>query len=189
MSGGATGPAPGDPDRAADTDFPLARLPTFMTDGERRSKGTKDSGAGAGRGRASTGFTDEERSALKEATQERKIVWGKDRAVDERAVAAKIEGFPEPDRTLGRRLHALITSAAPGLSPRLWYGMPAYSKDGDVLCFFQPASKFKARYQILGFNDAAKLDEGTVWPTSFAITALTPADEARIRALVSKAVA
>lgn len=134
------------------------------------------------------GFTEEERAALKETTQERKIVWGKNRADDERAVLAKITSFPEPDRSMGRRLHTLVTTNAPGLSPRLWYGMPAYSKEGEVLCFFQPASKFKARYGTLGFNDAAKLDDGTVWPISFAVKELTVSDETRISALVRKAV-
>ncbi len=133
-------------------------------------------------------LTEEERAAVKEATQERKIVWGKNRADDERAVLAKIATFPEPDRSMGQRLHSIITTSAPELSPRLWYGMPAYTKDGDVLCFFQPASKFKARYGTLGFNDAAKLDDGAVWPTSFAVKELTPSDEARISALVKKAV-
>ena len=134
-------------------------------------------------------FTEEERAAAKETARERKIVWGKNRADDERAVLAKIDTFPEPDRSMGVRLHRIITSSAPSLSPRLWYGMPAYTKDGDVLCFFQPASKFKARYGTLGFNDAAKLDEGTVWPTAFAIMELTKSDEARISATVRRAVA
>ena len=133
-------------------------------------------------------LTEEERAAVKEATQERKIVWGKNRTDDERAVLAKIATFPEPDRSMGQRLHSIITTSAPDLSPRLWYGMPAYTKDGDVLCFFQPASKFKARYGTLGFNDAAKLDDGAVWPTSFAVKELTPSDEARVSALVKKAV-
>ena len=125
---------------------------------------------------------------MREAVAERKVVWGKDRAADERAVLAKIAGFPEPDRSMGRRLHAIITSAGPGLGPRLWYGMPAYSKDGDVLCFFQPAHKFKARYGTLGFNNSAKLDDGAMWPTSFALTGLTAAEELRIEALVKRAV-
>lgn len=133
-------------------------------------------------------FSDEEQAALRETTRERKIAWGKNRADDERLVLAQIASFPEPDRSLGSRLHRIITSSAPGLSPRLWYGMPAYSKDGDVLCFFQPASKFKARYGTLGFNNAAKLDDGTFWPTSFAVTELTGAVESRIAALVKKAV-
>ncbi len=134
------------------------------------------------------GFTTEERAAAREVVQERKVVWGKNRAEDERAVLAKIAGFPEPDRSMGQRLHAIITTSAPGLSPRLWYGMPAYSVQGDVLCFFQPASKFGARYGTLGFNDRAKLDDGTIWPTYFAVKALTAADEARISALIKKAV-
>ncbi len=138
--------------------------------------------------KGSKGFSEDERSAMKEMIQERKIAWGKSRADDERAVLAKIAEFPEPDRSMGRRLHAIITSSAPELSPRLWYGMPAYSKEGDVLCFFQPASKFKARYGTLGFNDSAKLDDGTVWPTSFALVQLTTADEAKISSLVKKAV-
>jgi uncharacterized protein YdhG (YjbR/CyaY superfamily) len=133
-------------------------------------------------------FSEEERAAAKEVTHERKIVWGKNRADDERLVLAKIASFPEPDRSLARRLHSVITKSAPGLSPRLWYGMPAYSKEGDVLCFFQPASKFKARYGTLGFNDAAKLDEGAIWPTSFAVTDLTGSGEARIATLVKQAV-
>jgi uncharacterized protein YdhG (YjbR/CyaY superfamily) len=133
-------------------------------------------------------FSDEERAAAKEVTQERKIVWGKDRAGDERAVLAKIASFPEPDRSLARRLHTIITTAGPRLSPRLWYGMPAYTKEGDVLCFFQPASKFKARYGTLGFNDAANLDDGAIWPTSFAVTELTGSGETKIATLVKKAV-
>lgn len=135
------------------------------------------------------GFSDEERAAMQEYTRERKIIWGKNRAEDERAVLEKIETFPEPDRSMARRLHTIITEAAPRLSPRLWYGMPAYSSEGNVLCFFQPASKFKARYGTLGFNDAAKLDDGTVWPTSYAVKKLTPSDESRISALVKKATA
>jgi uncharacterized protein YdhG (YjbR/CyaY superfamily) len=133
------------------------------------------------------GFSEEERAAMRESTAERKIVWGRDRAEDERAVLAKIAGFPEPDRSMGQRLHAIVTKAGPGLSPRLWYGMPAYTKDGDVVCFFQPAHKFKARYGTLGFGDKAMLDEGAMWPTTFALTKLTAAEEARITALVKKA--
>ena len=125
---------------------------------------------------------------MREATQERKTVWGKDRAEDERVVLAKIASFPEPDRSLARRLHVIITTSAPGLSPRLWYGMPAYTSEGDVLCFFQPASKFKARYGTLGFNPSAKLDDGAIWPTNFAVKELTSSGETRIAALVKKAV-
>jgi uncharacterized protein YdhG (YjbR/CyaY superfamily) len=133
-------------------------------------------------------FSDEERAAAKEVTQERKVVWGKNRGDDERLVLAKIASFPEPDRSLAKRLHSIITASAPGLSPRLWYGMPAYTKEGDVLCFFQPASKFKARYGTLGFNDGARLDDGAIWPTSFAVTELTGSVETRIATLVKKAV-
>ena len=125
---------------------------------------------------------------MSDTLRERQIVWGKNRAVDERAVLAKIETLPEPDRSMARRLHTIITTAAPALSPRLWYGMPAYSNEGEVLCFFQPASKFKARYGTFGFNDSARLDDGTVWPTSFAVKELTAADEKRISALVKQAV-
>jgi uncharacterized protein YdhG (YjbR/CyaY superfamily) len=103
-------------------------------------------------------------------------------------VLAKIAEMPEPDRAMAERLHAVITSSAPTLSPRLWYGMPAYAKDGKVVCFFQGAHKFKSRYATFGFDDQANLDEGTMWPTSFALTELTAADEARIGALVKKAV-
>ena len=134
------------------------------------------------------GFSDGERAAIKERTQEQKVVWGKNRAEDERAVLAKIATFPEPDRAMANRLHAIISSAAPDLAPRLWYGMPAYTREGDVLCFFQPASKFQARYGTLGFNDGAKLDEGGMWPTGFALKELTATEEARISALVKKAV-
>lgn len=107
---------------------------------------------------------------------------------DESAVLAKIAAMPEPDRTLGKRLHAIITANAPGLSPKLWYGMPAYARDGQVVCFFQGAHKFKTRYATLGFTDKAALDEGLMWPTAFALKELTAADEARIGALVKRAV-
>jgi len=134
------------------------------------------------------GFTAEERAAAKEALQERKIVWGKNRADDERAVIAKVSQMPEPDRSISQRLHEIIQAAAPALSPRLWYGMPAYTKEGDVLCFFQPAHKFGARYGTLGFNDKARLDEGSIWPTSFAVKELNAASEAKVVALVKRAV-
>ena len=134
------------------------------------------------------GFTAEERAAAKEAVLERKIVWGKSRADDERAVVARIAQMPEPDRTLAKRLHELIEASAPVLSPRLWYGMPAYTKEGEVLCFFQPAHKFGARYGTLGFNNVALLDEGAMWPTSFAVTNLNASVEARVVALVKRAV-
>jgi hypothetical protein len=111
-----------------------------------------------------------------------------DKADGESAVLAKIAEMPEPDRVMGERLHAVIKARAPTLSPRLWYGMPAYAKDGKVVCFFQSAQKFKTRYATLGFSDNANLDEGAMWPTTFALTELTAADEARIGALVQKAV-
>ena len=111
-----------------------------------------------------------------------------DKADGESIVTAAIAAMPEPDRLLGKRLHVIITTAAPGLAPKLWYGMPAYAKDGKVVCFFQSAAKFKTRYATFGFLHDAKLDDGTLWPTAFALTALTAAEEARIIALVTKAV-
>jgi uncharacterized protein YdhG (YjbR/CyaY superfamily) len=133
---------------------------------------------------SSKGFTDEERAAMKDRIQEMR--GGKENG--ESAVLEKIASMPKPDRAIGERLHAIIRANAPALTPRLWYGMPAYSKDGDVLCFFQAADKFKARYATLGFSDEAKLDEGAMWPTAFALTKLTPAEEVRIAALVRRAV-
>jgi len=131
------------------------------------------------------GFTDEERAAMKERVQELKSGKGD----GESAVLAKIAAMREPDRALGKRLHAIIKAAAPALSPKLWYGMPAYANDdGKVVCFFQSAQKFKTRYATLGFSDKANLDEGAMWPTAFALTELTTADEARIGALVKRAV-
>jgi len=132
-------------------------------------------------GRKFKGFTDEERLAMKERIQELKGADG------ESAVLAKIAAMPEPDRAMGKRLHSIITASAPALSPRLWYGMPAYAKEGEVVCFFQNAQKFKARYSTLGFSDKAKLDEGAMWPTGFALKELTGAEEERIRALVQRA--
>src|SRR5919198_3226173 len=141
-------------------------------------------------GKAYEGFTDEERAAMKERAQELKAEAraNKDKAAGERDVLAKIAEMPEPDRAMAERLHAIITASAPSLSPRTWYGMPAYAKDGSVVCFFQSARKFKTRYATLGFSDKANLDEGEMWPTSFALKELTAADEARIGALVKKAV-
>jgi uncharacterized protein YdhG (YjbR/CyaY superfamily) len=138
------------------------------------------------------GFTDEERGAMKERAQElkasaRRGPGGKE-AAEESAVLAKIAELPEPDRAMAERLHAVIKASAPALSPKLWYGMPAYAKDGKVVCFFQSAQKFKSRYATFGFNDTANLDEGAMWPTAFALTELTAAAEARIGALVKKAV-
>ena len=140
----------------------------------------------------STTFTDEERVAIQERAQEQKAAARRgpraDKVDGESAVLAKIAQMPEPDRTMGERLHAVIKASAPALSPRLWYGMPAYAKDGKVICFFQSAQKFKTRYATLGFSDDANLDEGTMWPTAFALAELTAADEATIGALVKIAV-
>jgi hypothetical protein len=155
-----------------------------------RKPGTKASQKSAtsatATGKRFKGFTDEERGAMKDRVQEMKA--DADKANGESAVLAKIAELPGPDRALGKRLHAIIKASAPTLSPRLWYGMPAYAKDGKVVCHFQSAQKFKTRYATLGFSDAANLDEGAVWPVAFALTELTAADEARIRALVKKAV-
>jgi uncharacterized protein YdhG (YjbR/CyaY superfamily) len=140
----------------------------------------------------SEGFTDEERAAIKERAQEVKAAKSRGRragkADEESALLAKIAEMPEPDRVMAERLHTLITASAPALTPRLWYGMPAYAKDGKVVCFFQGAYKFKSRYATLGFDDSANLDDGEMWPTAFALTGLTPAVEERIGALVKKAV-
>jgi uncharacterized protein YdhG (YjbR/CyaY superfamily) len=134
----------------------------------------------------SKGFTDEERSAMKERARELKAEGLK--ADGEAAVLAKIAEMQGPDRAMAERLHAIIKASAPALSPKTWYGMPAYAKDGKVVCFFQSAEKFKSRYATFGFNDGANLDEGAMWPTSFALTEVTAAEEARISALVKKAV-
>ena len=139
-----------------------------------------------------TGFTDEERAAMKERVQELKTSASRgpraDKADGESAVLAKIDEMSEPDRAMAKRVHAIIRARAPALSPRLWYGMPAYAKDGEVVCHFQPAQKFKTRYATFGFSDAASLDEGAMWPVAFALKELTPTEEARIGALVKKAV-
>jgi uncharacterized protein YdhG (YjbR/CyaY superfamily) len=142
----------------------------------------------------SKGFTDEERAAMKERAQELKAEARrgprakKDRAAGEKDVLAKIAEMPEPDRAMAERLHAIIKASAPALSPKTWYGMPAYAKDGKVVCFFQSAQKFKSRYATFGFSDTANLDEGAMWPTSFALKELSAAEEARIVELVKKAV-
>ncbi len=138
----------------------------------------------------SKGFTDEERAAMKERAQELKAEAraNKDKADGESDVLAKIAEMPEPDRAMAERLHAIIKASAPALSPKTWYGMPAYAKDGKVVCFFQSAQKFNARYATFGFSDTANLDEGAMWPTAFALKELTAAEEARIGALVKKAV-
>jgi uncharacterized protein YdhG (YjbR/CyaY superfamily) len=134
----------------------------------------------------SKGFTPEERAAMKERARELKAV--KNAAEDERDVLAKIAEMPDSDRAMAERIHAIVTASAPGLSPRTWYGMPAYAKDGKVVCFFRSAQKFKSRYATFGFNDVANLDEGAMWPTAFALTELTAAAEERIAALVKQAV-
>jgi hypothetical protein len=143
-------------------------------------------------GKASTGFTDDERVAMKERAQELKAEARRGpratKADAESAVLAKIAEMPEPDRTMCERLHAIVTASAPVLSAKLWYGMPAYAKDGKVVCFFQGAQKFKSRYATLGFSDEANLDEGAMWPTSFALKKLTATEKATIGALVKKAV-
>ena len=135
-------------------------------------------------GKASKGFTEEERDAMRERARELKAGG----ASGETAVLAKIAAMPAPERAMGARLHAIIRASAPGLSPKLWYGMPAYAKDGSVVCFFQSAHKFKTRYATLGFSDKANLDEGHMWPTAFALKELTAADEARIGELLKRAV-
>jgi uncharacterized protein YdhG (YjbR/CyaY superfamily) len=157
-----------------------------MKDAQQPAEGTAATGKTSGR------FTAEERAAMKEHAQELRAAArrgpGAGKADGDSEVLAKIAEMQPSDRVLAGRLHALITASAPALSPRTWYGMPAYAKDGKVVCFFQPAQKFKTRYSTLGFNDAANLDDGAMWPTAFALTELTAAAEARISALVKKAV-
>jgi uncharacterized protein YdhG (YjbR/CyaY superfamily) len=140
----------------------------------------------------SKGFTDEERAAMKERAQELKAEAGRrpraGKADGESDVLGKIAEMPDADRAMAERLHAIIRASAPALSPKTWYGMPAYAKDGKVVCYFQSADKFKSRYATFGFSDTANLDEGAMWPTSFALKELTAAEETRIAALVKKAV-
>jgi uncharacterized protein YdhG (YjbR/CyaY superfamily) len=151
-------------------------------------KATKSSTRSAAPTRpASKGFTAEEKSAMRDRVRELKAAASGAEA-DESVVLEKLAEMKPADRAMGERLHAVIMGAAPDLSPRLWYGMPAYAKDGSVVCFFQPAQRFKTRYATLGFSDKASLDEGHVWPTSYALIELTGADEAQIVALVKKAV-
>ena len=160
-----------------------------MAERKPAQKGTKTS-ATTHAGKASKGFTDEERAAMKERAQELKAEAraNKDKADGESAVFAAIAAMQEPDRSMAKRLHAIIKASAPALSPRTWYGMPAYARDGNVVCFYQSAHKFKARYATFGFSDKANLNEGTMWPVAFALQELTAADEARIGTLVKKAV-
>ncbi|MGH3082573.1 MAG: iron chaperone [Gaiellaceae bacterium] len=134
----------------------------------------------------SKGFSAEERAAMRERAQELKAE--ADKADGEKALLAKVAEMPEADRTLAERLHAIVKENAPELSPKTWYGMPAYAKDGKVVCFFRNASKFKERYAMFGFNDTANLDDGSMWPIAYALTELTAADEKKIAALVKKAV-
>ena len=142
----------------------------------------------AATGKASSGFTAEERAAMRERVQELNAAARGGKADDASAVLAKIAAMPARDRAIAERIHAIVTASAPDLSPKLWYGMPAYARNGVVVCFFQDAQKFKSRYATLGFSDKAKLDDGQMWPTAFALAELTAADEARIAVLVKKAV-
>ncbi|MBV9786309.1 MAG: DUF1801 domain-containing protein [Acidisphaera sp.] len=150
----------------------------------------KSSRSAAAAGKQSDGFSEDERAAMKERAQELKAAARRSpgSADGESDVLAKIAEMQEPDRAMAERLHALIKASAPALSPRTWYGMPAYARDGNVVCFFQSAQKFKSRYATLGFSDKAKLDEGPMWPTGFALKELTAEAEARIGALLKKAV-
>jgi uncharacterized protein YdhG (YjbR/CyaY superfamily) len=156
-----------------------------MAEGKPAKTGTQRS-AKSTSGKASKGFTAEERAAMRERSRELKAAAGKAEA--ESDVQAKIAEMAEPDRAMAERLHALIKASAPDLSPRTWYGMPAYAKDGKVVCFFQSAEKFKSRYATFGFSDKANLDNGAMWPTSFALKELTAAAEKKIGALLKKAV-
>jgi uncharacterized protein YdhG (YjbR/CyaY superfamily) len=155
-----------------------------MTDTKKSAKRT------AGRDTASNVWTDEERAAMQEHAKEMKAEArrGKEKADGERDVLAKIAEMPKSDRVIAERIHAIVKASAPDLSPKTYYGMPAYARDGKVVVFFQPADKFKARYATIGFNDDANLDDGSMWPTSWGLTELTAADEAKIAALVKKAV-
>jgi uncharacterized protein YdhG (YjbR/CyaY superfamily) len=152
----------------------------------------KSAKPGTATGKTFEGFNDEERAAMKERAQEMKASARRGpraaKADGESEVLAKIAEMQESDRALAERLHAVIMASAPTLAPRTWYGMPAYAKDGKIVCFFQTAQKFKTRYATLGFSDSANLDDGAMWPTSYALTELTAAEEARIGALVKKAV-
>ncbi|HUF50638.1 MAG TPA: hypothetical protein VMN60_07395 [Longimicrobiales bacterium] len=157
-------------------------------------KATQKSAKSSTASNESPGFTDEERAAMKERGQELKAAArggtraNRNEADGESDVLAKIAGMQEPDRAMARRLHAIVKANGPVLSPKTWYGMPAYARDGKVVCFFQSAQKFKSRYATFGFSDEANLDEGSMWPTSFALKELTAAEEARIGALVKQAV-
>ena len=154
-------------------------------------KGTQESATStAAINKKSKGFTGEEKAAMRNRAQELKAEAraSKNKAEGENAALAAIAEMQEPDRSMAKRLHAIIKASAPALSPKTWYGMPAYARDGKVVCFFQSATKFNTRYASFGFSDAANLDEGAMWPTSFALKELTAVEEARIGALVKKAV-
>jgi uncharacterized protein YdhG (YjbR/CyaY superfamily) len=160
----------------------MAERKTAKNDARESAKNTTAAG-----GKSKAGFTEEEKAAIREHFREVKAA-GTSQADGESAVLAKIAEMTPSDRVMAERIHAIVKASAPVLSPKTWYGMPAYARDGQVVCFFQSAAKFKARYATLGFSDKAKLDEGHMWPTSFALTQLTPAEEARIAALLKRAV-
>ena len=164
-----------------------------MAERNSATKGTRRSArATTARGRSSGGFTDDERAAMKEYARELKTSARRGsratKADGENDVLEKIAEMPEPDRVMAERIHAIVKDAAPDLAPRTWYGMPAYARDGNVVCFFQPAVKFKARYATLGFSDKANLDDGAMWPVTYALAELTADVEAKITALVKKSV-
>lgn len=164
---------------------------TYMPERKQAKKTTKTSAkTTTTTARRSSVLTDEERAAMKELAKERKAEerWKKDREAGEKDLLAKVAAMKEPDRSMAKRLHRIVTTTAPDLSPRTWYGMPAYSKDGKVLCFFQDAHKFKTRYSTFGFTDVASLDKGTMWPVYYALKELNDAEEEKIRALLKKAV-
>jgi uncharacterized protein YdhG (YjbR/CyaY superfamily) len=156
---------------------------------EKKIAAKKSTRTSAKRTATSGTFSAEERAAMKARARELKAEEraGKNRAEGERAVLAAIEAMSEPDRSMAKRIHAIVTASAPGLWPKTWYGFPAYAKDGKVVCFYKPAEKFDSRYATFGFEETANLDEGTMWVTSFALTKLTPADEKKLTALVKKA--
>jgi uncharacterized protein YdhG (YjbR/CyaY superfamily) len=163
---------------------------TIRTGGRRMADTKRSNKRSASAGTASDGFTEEERAAIKERAQELKAAGrgGRKKADDEQAVLDKIAEMPDADRGLAERVHAVITATAPELAPKTWYGMPAYAKDGKIVCFFQGSQKFSARYSTLGFNDPAQLDDGAMWPTAFALVEWTPAVEEKVVELVTTAV-
>jgi len=156
-----------------------------MAEKKTAKKSTTSAKSATASGKASVGWTAEERAAAKAYAQEQKAEARG--ANDEKAALAAIAAMPPRDRAIGKKVHAIVTASAPALTPKTWYGMPAYARDGRVVCFFQSADKFKARYATLGFNDAANLDDGDLWPVAFAVKGMTPATEKKIAALVKKA--